>query len=249
MPINLQKFTSPITSRLQDFLPDEEEKERLRQQFREKAIEIAEFVKKPFKPKPLLSPISEKEGERLSLEGATPSIPSSQEAFKQRLAIEKPSIKEFVETKPSPKPEIQELARNPNITKFKITSKVNGSITRASKKFDLPPTLLFDIALQESSFDAGLVNITPEGKEAGNPTGLFQFTDDTWETIKNYANDKTTSLYNVLPNFDRKDPLTNSLAAAYLIKFGQLGRWDASRGVWGEHYSDEELESYYSQRL
>jgi len=248
MAINLQKFTSPITSRLQGFLPDEEEKERLRQQFKEKAIEIAEFVKKPFKPEPPLSPISEEESERLMQEKATPSPLPSQKPVKEELKIEKPPI--LPET-PSLDIDIpqEKLARNPNIVKFKITGTVNQAINKASKKFDLPSTLLFDIALQESSFNHNLVNITPEGKEAGNPTGLFQFTDDTWETVKRFSNDPESSLYKVLPNLDRKDPETNALAAAYLIKHGQLGRWDASRDVWGQYYSDEELESYYSQRL
>lgn len=143
----------------------------------------------------------------------------------------------------------EKWARNPKIVNYKINSKVKSSIDQASQKFGLIPTLMFDIALQESYFDPALVNTTPEGVKAGNPTGLFQFTDNTWEVVKKFANDPDSALYKLLPNLDRKDPLTNSLAAAYLIKYGQLGRWEASKDVWGPYYTEDELNSYYAQTL
>lgn len=138
-------------------------------------------------------------------------------------------------------------ARNPAISKFRITPAVSSALTTAANTFGLPPSILYDIALQESSFNPNLTNSTPAGVQAGNPKGLFQFTDGTWETVKNYANRPGSSLK--LPNDNRFDPLTNALAAAYLIKNGQLGRWDASKNVWGSYYNDEELDPYYSQTL
>lgn len=146
---------------------------------------------------------------------------------------------------PSPTPIQSKLARNPHIVNFRISTKVKSAINKAADQFDIPATLLFDIALQESSFDPSKENLdAPPGL---NPQGLFQFTDSTWEIIKVYNSMEGGSLD--LPNFNRFDPITNATAAAYLIKFGQLGRWDASKGVWGPYYTDEELESYYSQRL
>ncbi len=152
---------------------------------------------------------------------------------------------------PTPTPTPPVLARNPSIDKYRVTDKVKNSINEAASKFNVPSQLLFDITLQESSFDPSLVNVTPEGKAAGNPTGLFQFTDNTWEQVKRYNRDSNSSLYKVLPNTNRKDPKTNALAAAYLIKFGQLGKWDASEDVWGEYWTPEELEEqgFYSQTM
>ena len=158
-----------------------------------------------------------------------------------------PSPIKVPEVTPPPKPEEKpvQLARNPNISKFTITDTVKDAITSAAKKYGIPHDLLFDIALQESSFDPNKKN--PNAPPGLNPLGLFQFTDETWERVKVYNRMKGSSLD--LPNYDRFDPHTNALAAAYLIKFGQLGRWDASRDVWGPYYSDEELEPYYRQRL
>ena len=157
---------------------------------------------------------------------------------------------------PSPVPK-KPLARNPNISKYQITDSVSQAIDKAAGKFNMPAELLYDIALKESSFDHTLVNKTPEGIKAGYPTGLFQFTDGTWEVIKKFNNDPDSALYKALPNLDRKDPVTNSLAAAYLISHGQLGRWDASKtdegevgeNTWGQFYSEEELKPYYVQTL
>lgn len=132
-------------------------------------------------------------------------------------------------------------ARNPNFSKFKVGPEVEDAIMKAAGKYSLPPELLFDIALQESSYDPSLVNDTPAGREAGNPTGLYQFTDNTWNDILSRYNNKPGMTLN-LANTNRQDPYTNAQAAAYLIKNGQLGKWDASEGVWGNYWSPQELE-------
>jgi len=158
--------------------------------------------------------------------------------------------------KPSVAPK-QPLARNPNITKYQITDSVSQAIDKAAAKFNMPAELLYDVALKESSFNHTLVNETPEGKAAGNPTGLFQFTDSTWKVIEKFNSSPDSALYKALPNLNRKDPETNALAAAYLISHGQLGRWDASKtdngqvgeNTWGQYWSEEELKPYYVQTL
>jgi len=107
---------------------------------------------------------------------------------------------------------------------------------------------MHDLAYSESSFNPTLVNRTPAGIKAGNPTGLYQFTDKTWSDVLNLYNNKPgQSLH--LPNADRTDPLTNSMAAAYLVSHGQLGKWDASEWNWGDYWTPQELEAqgYYDQ--
>ncbi len=142
----------------------------------------------------------------------------------------------------------QMIARNPNFKNFKVDPTVASAINQASKKYNVPSSLLYDIALQESNFNPNSVNTTAAGKQAGNPKGLFQFTDSTWNNILN-AYDKKSGMSLSLPNANRQDPVTNALAAAYLIKFGQLGRWDASKNVWGQYYKPEELKPYYTQTI
>jgi len=143
-----------------------------------------------------------------------------------------------------------DTARNPAIKRFTIVPEVHSAIQTAADTFGVPQSLLYDIALQENSFDPKRVNTAPDAVDATgkplNPTGLFQFTDSTWKTVLNYEAMPGSSLR--LPNHDRTDPLTNAMAAAYLIKFGQLGRWDASKNVWGQYYTDEELKQFYAQR-
>ena len=148
--------------------------------------------------------------------------------------------------KPSPEAVQQALsiARNPNFSKYSVNDDVKNAIEQASKQYNVPADLLYDIALQESSFDP-----TKTAKEGGfadsTAGGLFMFNDPTWDTVRNYDKNPKNTIN--LPNDNRMDPTTSALAAAYLIKMGQLGRWDASKGVWGQHYKPEELQSYYSQ--
>lgn len=139
-------------------------------------------------------------------------------------------------------------ARNPAFSKFNVTPQVQDAISQAANKYQVPPELLYDIALQESSYDPTKTN--PNAPAGLNPLGLFQFTDSTWQNILNQYNNKPGMTLS-LSNTDRLDPYTNAAAAAYLIKHGQLGKWDASEGVWGNYYTPQELESqgFYSQSM
>lgn len=141
--------------------------------------------------------------------------------------------------------------RNSSKNRAEPTDDVAKAIKQASKEFGVKASLLFDVADAESDFVPHMVNNTPEGISAGHPTGLFQFTDSTWEDILAYNNNPKSSLYKKLPNTDRANPLTNALAGAYLIKMGQLGKWDASEHDWGSYWTPQELESlgYYDQTI
>ena len=60
MAINLQGFISPIASRIRGLIPDEEQIKKIKEQFKEKAISLASFVKEKVSPKKeFLSPLSE----------------------------------------------------------------------------------------------------------------------------------------------------------------------------------------------
>jgi hypothetical protein len=148
----------------------------------------------------------------------------------------------------TPSGETKMYGRNPGIKRYKVEDNVYSAITNAANEFQIPSAILFDIALKESSLNPSVVNTRPEAVDSEgnpiNPTGLFQFTDDTWNDILNMYNNKPgMSLH--LPTTDRKDPYTNALAAAYLIKMGQLGKWadskDKGRNPWGPFWPDEEL--------
>lgn len=117
-------------------------------------------------------------------------------------------------------------------------------ISQASSKFGVPMELLLDIAFSESSYN-------PQTKNEIGATGLYQFTPETWQDVLGYARNPKMSLYGALPTEDPTDPLTNALAAAYLIKMGQLGKWDASEWNWGQKYTPQELEGlgFYDQSL
>ena len=140
-------------------------------------------------------------------------------------------------------------ARNPAVSNFSIDPVVAQALNTAAAKYGIPPELLFDIALQESSFDPQSDPYEQgrgeQYREAGYPKGLFQITDPTLEALRIYGKNPASTLE--LPNWERFDPLTNALMAAYLISRGQLGRWEASKGVWGPYYNQEELQPFYSQ--
>lgn len=133
-------------------------------------------------------------------------------------------------------PRISGRGRITKTTDMSLLPNVEDAIFKAATKYDVPASLLYDIAFSESSLDPRKRNISGEGLKAGTPKGLFQFTPGTWDTVLNYSRDPASSLHGVLPTEDVFDPYTNALAAAYLIKFGQLGKWDASEWNWGEHY-------------
>jgi hypothetical protein len=145
-------------------------------------------------------------------------------------------------------------------TQFKPNETVVDAINKAATKYNVPAQLLFDIGYSESSLDPNKLN--PDAP-ALDPEGLFQFTKGSWYggpdangnwqpgILKQYATNPSMSLYNVLPSNNRQDPYTNALAAAYLIKYGQLGKWDASEWNWGNQWSPQELENlgFYKQTI
>lgn len=141
--------------------------------------------------------------------------------------------------------------RNPDVAggKYKVRPDVQKAIATAAQTFNVPQGFLSDLVASESSFDPTLINMTPEGQQAGNPTGLTQFTDSTWSDLMNPNSSFGKSLRPMLQNQDRTDPQTNAMAAAYLISKGQLGRWNASEHNWGRHWTPEELEQlgFYNQ--
>jgi len=138
--------------------------------------------------------------------------------------------------------------RNPQTTAVPISDTLKQAILQASKQYEVPSALMYDVGMAENSLGASGKN-----KEGSSSTGAYQFNDETWKTVMNYLNMKNSSLK--LPNTDRNDPLTSALAAAYLMKFGQLGRWNASKNderntnSWGKYWPDEELNKlgFYDQ--
>jgi hypothetical protein len=141
---------------------------------------------------------------------------------------------------PTPTPKQYTRGRMPETEKVNVDAVIEKAIEQAAKKYEVPKELLYDIAFSESTI----------GKNAGkNPestsSGLYQFNDPTWQSVLKYAQMPNTSLQ--LQSTYKNDPVNQALATAYLIKFGQLGRWDASRNKWGQNYSNEELNKYYKQ--
>lgn len=127
-----------------------------------------------------------------------------------------------------------------------VADPVYGAINQAATKFQVPLGFMLDLAFTESSLDPKKTNVDAPDI---NPSGLYQFTNSTWDEVLKHAHNPESSLYGVLPSEDRFDPLTNSLAAAYLIKMGQLGKWDASEWNWGNEWTPKELEDlgFYKQ--
>ena len=172
-------------------------------------------------------------------------------------------------TQPTPQPVIQEestptpritnnvIGRNLNSKNFTVTPTVEQSMSKAANYYKLNhPELMGDIALQESSYDPNKVAAEGiyDGKhrdENGNiiplstSKGLYMYNDPTWDTVNVYKNNKDSTLN--LPSDDRMDPETSSMATAYLITNGQLGRWAASANVWAPNYTWEELQPYLTQ--
>jgi len=163
-----------------------------------------------------------------------------------------------VQTQPTATPNAYSgIARNPSAKNFNISPTVVDAINKAASYYGIPASILGDIALQESSFDPSKTaamggydgeTIDPStGKPFPYSTsqGLFMINDPTWTDLQNYKNMKGSTLS--LPNNNRQDPYTSAMAAAYLIKHGQLGRWNPSANVWGPNYTYEEVQPYYSQ--
>jgi transposase-like protein len=124
--------------------------------------------------------------------------------------------------------------RNPDFSKLDMSQyqSSTNAITKAAAEYGIPASLLYDIALQEST-----LNPNPKPNPDSTAAGLFQFTSPTWEEAKKRMKlDSAAS---------RLDPDVAAKAAAYFISNGMLGRWDASKDVWGQFYSPEELQGYY----
>lgn len=146
----------------------------------------------------------------------------------------------------TPRPQTQNgimYGRNPSTTIANSTAR--NAIESAAKQYDIPAALMYDIAMQESSLNPDARNPEPGVTAAG----LFQINNPTWDTIHKYGSMPGSTLK--LPSSNHMDPNTNASAAAYLIKHGQLGRWDASKNIWGKFWPDSELNNlgFYSQTL
>lgn len=157
-----------------------------------------------------------------------------------------PQIKNTGVPMPTPTPHTSGgvmYGRNPS-TKI-ANSTARSAIEAAAKQYGVPAALMYDIAMQESSLNPDARNPEPGVTAAG----LFQINNPTWDTIHKYGNMPGSTLK--LPSSNHMDPNTNAAAAAYLISKGQLGRWDASKNVWGKFWPDDELNTlgFYSQTL
>lgn len=128
----------------------------------------------------------------------------------------------------------EEIAGNLDNKDFaKKYDKATEVIEKYGQKYMVPVNLMVDIAFAESSLDPNLEGPTQD-------VGLFQFTPGTWrETMIRMKMEQFTPLQH------RKKPWLNTMAAAYLISQGELSRWNASKGKWGQYYTDEELEAFY----
>ncbi len=125
-----------------------------------------------------------------------------------------------------------------------------NTIVRAANQIGVNPGLLLDIAAQESMLGS------IERTEGYHPTersasGLFQFTAPTWvEGVNRYGKDLGLDRISA-PTYSsewvnqidqgRMDKMMNALMAAKFIKDGMLSRWNASKDVWGPHYSQDEI--------
>lgn len=171
--------------------------------------------------------------------------PTSTPTMPQPTMQPKSPVQEYARTETTPSKSYSAKGRNPKSGDFRISESVVDAIKNAANMYGVPEELMYDIAMQESSFDPGR-RAQDWGFPDSTAAGLFMFNDPTWQTVQNYAGMPGSSLQ--LPqNANKMDPNVSALAAAYLIANGQLGRWDASKNVWGQYYSDEDLEPFYSQ--
>lgn len=145
-----------------------------------------------------------------------------------------------------PKIEVEdEPAKVLSVSDINAQAEVLDAIAQASEMFNVPEKLLLDIALAESSY-------IPTNKHVGSgATGLFQFLPSTWSKVVAMSKNPAMSLYGKLPSEDPNDPYANAMGASYLIKYGQLGKWDASEWNWGNNWEIGDLEDmgFYDQSL
>lgn len=114
-------------------------------------------------------------------------------------------------------------------------------ITKIARKFNVPASLMVDIALQESE-------LNPKAKAEGTISGLFQMSEGTYKMVQDAG---------VVPKGSSKDDLQNNITAtAYLISKGYLGYWDAGLNKktgehyhtkWSRYYQPEELEAFQTK--
>jgi len=131
---------------------------------------------------------------------------------------------------------VNNLGKNPSFSKTEPKKTVDTAIRDASKEFDVPSELLFDIAFAESTLDSTKQN---SKSSAG---GLFQFLDASWkQSMKELGLPEDTL---------KTDPVASTRAAAMQIGKGMLSWWDASKRDknnkqrWGDYYTNEELKPY-----
>ena len=113
------------------------------------------------------------------------------------------------------------------------------TIYKYAKKYNIPPSLMMDMALQESTF-----NVSAQSKKS-TAGGLFQFLDKTWEHTKDQG---------IIPqNAEKTDLDANVKATAYWISKGYLGWWSArynkdtkeyNHKKWSRYYTEEELKKF-----
>lgn len=137
----------------------------------------------------------------------------------------------------------QTYGRIPQTNSMNIDPGVVKAIEGAAQHYGIPKNLLYDIGFSESSLDP-----SKQPNEL-NHAGLFQFDPALWQTVMNYSKMPNNTVYIPNPNANYMDPANAAYATAYLIKNGQLGRWDASDWNWGQQYTPQELEKlgFYSQ--
>jgi len=192
-------------------------------------------------------------------QGWTPPKPQLAQNLQPTIARAQPTSQPVIQQVPEPSPTVTRnvIGRNSNAKNFTVTPTVEQSMSKAADYYKLNhPELMGDIALQESSYDPNKVAAEGiyDGKHRdanGNiiplstSKGLYMYNDPTWDTINVYKNNKDSTLN--LPSDDRMNPDTSSMATAYLITKGQLGRWAASANVWAPNYTWEELQPYLTQ--
>lgn len=96
--------------------------------------------------------------------------------------------------------------------------------------------LASDVAAQESSYIPTLTAVVKPGDPPSTSKGLYMFNDGTWG---DYLRDSG------VVGVGRTDPQAQLDAFMYAIKKGitkqGISRWNASRPIWGPHYTEEEL--------
>lgn len=208
---------------------------------------LKKITDKMFKVQAPISPLGKPLSQPNQVMAVNPTAsPMPQDITNKGVPMPNPTVKNTAVPMPTPTPYTENgvmYGRNPS-TKI-ANPTVRKAIESASKHYGVPAALMYDIAMQESSLNPDARNPEPGVTAAG----LFQINNPTWDTIYKYGSMKGNTLK--LPTNNHMDPETNAYAAAYLIKNGQLGRWDASKNVWGKFWPDNELDNlgFYAQTL